>query len=103
MIEFVARVPDPHSAEPVFITGDAPELGRWHSRGAMMHAVGHGIYHALIPIFQSRPTRFLITRGHWRAVARDGFGNELPPRELDAEPGSRTEVAVAGWGRDSVR
>ena len=103
MIEFVVRVPDPESQGPVFLTGDGPELGQWHSRGAMMHAIGHGLYHALIPISEARPIRFLFTRGHWRQTERNANGNEMPARELRAEPGSRIELAVAGWGRESIR
>jgi predicted alpha/beta superfamily hydrolase len=103
MIEFVVRVPDPQNTEPVFLSGDVPELGRWHPRGTMMHSVGQGLYHALIPIFQARTTRFLYTRGDWRRVEQMESGGEHPSRELYAEPGSRIEQQVAGWGRESVR
>jgi len=102
MTEFVVRVPDPHSPEGMFITGDSSELGRWHPRGVMMHAVGHGIFSALVDTSPTSPVRFNFTRGHWRAVERAADGGELFPRKMIAEPGSRLEFSVAGWGRQSI-
>jgi len=104
MVEIVLYVPDPHSWDSVFLSGDTPELGRWLSIGARCTRFSDGTHRLFLPV--ERPgerLRFLATRGHWRDAEVGEWGREARPREIELYPDSRIEHRVEGWGRASIR
>ncbi len=102
MVEFVVRSPELRSWDAVYLTGDAPELGRWQP-DAIRLEWWEQEFRAEVPIQSHRPWKFLFTRGSWRGGELDFEGREQLPHEIHPECGLRFEIEVPGWGRESVR
>ncbi len=104
MVEIVVHVPDPHSWDSVFLSGDCEALGQWSSIGARCTRFSDGTHRLTIPVHgEGERVRFLATRGHWRDAEVGEEGLEIPPREIELRSRERVEHVVAGWGRSSVK
>jgi len=104
MVEILVHVPDPHSWDSVFLSGDTPELGRWSSIGARCARFTDGTHRLTIPVHgEGDRVRLLATRGRWRDAEVGEWGLEVPPREVELRSGERIEHRVAWWGRASVK
>jgi predicted alpha/beta superfamily hydrolase len=103
MPEFVVRVPHETPAEPLFLAGDGDRFGHWRAAGVPLERGGDGTFRARLDLPDGEPHRFLVTRGHWRRAENDGTGRERSPRRIVPHGPGTLEVAVAGWGRTSVR
>ena len=103
MVEFVVTVPPGSPAwEPLYLAGGGAALGDWAAAGVPLEPCADGTVRARLEFPDGAEVRFLVTRGTWRTAESDGTGRGRSPRELVARAGTVAEVAVAGWGRDSV-
>ncbi len=104
MVEIVVHVPDPHSWESVFLSGDTDELGRWNSLGARCQRFSDGTHRVWLSVrHEGERVRFLVTRGHWRDAEAGAWARETWPREIELWHDTVVEHHVEGWGRHSVR
>ncbi len=103
MVEFMVRVPSDTPPGPLFLAGDGDRFGNWRAAGVHLEHWGDGTFRTRLDFPTGDPSRFLVTRGHWRRAESDGADRERAPRWVTAGTGSVLDVHVVGWGRSSVR
>lgn len=103
-MEFVVHLPPgtPRSAA-IRLSGSGSALGRWAADAVRLERHADDLAFTRIEFPPGWYGQYLVTLGDWRSVENDGQGRERTPRELVARPNTRVEIAVAGWGRNSVR
>jgi predicted alpha/beta superfamily hydrolase len=90
-------------AEPLYLAGSLPELGRWHPRGVLLHPVDPVTHITELPLPAGTWFEFLLTRGTWRSAELDHAGRVHPPRTAISEPGSQLEETVSFGLRQSIQ
>ena len=104
MVEFVVRVPDGSpEGEPVYLTGDAEELGRWRPNAIRLDHWQDGTYRTRVDLPWHQTTHFLVTGGTWRGIETDGFSREIIPHSVHPLGHTIVQSRVTGWGRNSIR
>jgi len=82
--------------DPLWITGNVPELGPWDPRGIELQLQG-GIPRATLQLAAGTALEFKITRGSWDTVEIAATGEEIPNRRHLVDGPSALHVTVAAW------
>lgn len=103
-MEFVVHLPPGTSRSvSLFLSGSGTTLGRWAADAIRLERHAEDRAFGRVEFPPGWHGQYLVTQGDWRSAENDGFGRERTPRELIARRDARVEIAVAGWGRNSVR
>jgi len=83
--------------EPIFISGDAPEIGTWDGGRIEMTQVEPNVWEAEVEFSSPGPVEYKYTRGDWGTVQKKTDGGEADNNKVNVEPGAVTNDGVVAW------
>jgi predicted alpha/beta superfamily hydrolase len=84
------------AGDPLWITGNLPELGAWEPRGLQLRPYG-GAYRARLDVPIGTQLEFKLTRGGWDTVEVAPSGEGIPNRSHWIDAPLELDVAVGAW------
>src|SRR5262249_33385857 len=82
---------------PLWISGNASDLGGWDGAGVQLKKMEDGKHHGEIEVTSDVEYAYKVTRGSWSTVERGPKGEETANRTFKAEGESKVQGAVATW------
>src|SRR3954453_4833377 len=78
-VEFVVNTPkETPGDQPLWISGNASDLGGWDGAGVPLKKADDGKYHGQIEVMSGIEYAFKVTRGSWSTVEKGPNGEEIP-------------------------
>jgi predicted alpha/beta superfamily hydrolase len=97
-ILFLVHVPPTTPpGDPVWISGNLPELGVWNGAGVKLHRRSDGDFAARVEFPLQSGLEFKVTRGSWETVEKGAAGEEIPNRTHVATAADTVHALVARW------
>src|SRR3954463_1252851 len=98
-VEFVVDTPKETTPadQPLWISGNASDLGGWDGAGVQLRKSDDGKYHGQIEVMSGIEYAYKITRGSWSTVERGPNGEEIPNRTFKADMDTGLNVLVSSW------
>ncbi|WP_428940737.1 alpha/beta hydrolase-fold protein [Fontivita pretiosa] len=83
--------------QPLWISGNAPEMGGWDGAGVALTRGQDGKYRGTIEVLSGIEYSYKVTRGSWSTVERGPQGQEIPNRTLMVEQDATIPITIATW------
>jgi predicted alpha/beta superfamily hydrolase len=97
-VQFIVDAPaDTPADQPLWISGNASDLGGWDGAGVQLTRNPDGKHHGQIEVMSGIEYAFKVTRGSWSTVERGPKGEETPNRVLKVESDTDVPITVATW------
>jgi|GEM_PF-2007418 len=97
-VTFRVTVPDnTPEGEPIYISGDVPDLGAWDGGFIEMTQVEPNVWEAEVEFSVPGPVEYKYTRGDWGTVQKKTDGSEADNNKANAVSGMVTEDRILAW------
>ncbi|HWP40565.1 MAG TPA: alpha/beta hydrolase-fold protein [Tepidisphaeraceae bacterium] len=93
----VEPCPGTPADQPLWISGNAPEMGGWDGAGVPLTRGQDGKYRGSIQVLSGIEYSYKVTRGSWSTVERGPQGQEIPNRTLIVEQDTTIPITIATW------